>query len=294
MNRFPAIVTLVSLALVCLLATADAPAPKARKKKVEPANSPAVKDARNEMLAVSPEVKDEGFDQYAIYEQTAPQPGPATPVETNLPLKLNKGDRIALIGNTLFERSQEFGHFEAFLHKRFPDHQLIVRHLAWAADEMDLQPRPANFASTDQHLLHEKVDVIFAAFGFNESFAGEEGLEKFKQTARTYIAALKAKAFNGKTAPRIVIVAPIANENVPGVNAADLNNARIKLYAEALQQIAREQKVACVNVFEATNEAMQSPGDELTINGVHLTENGDRLFSEQLFKAAFQVAASGR
>lgn len=240
-------------------------------------------------LAVPAEAKDDGFGKYAIYEQTAPQPGPATPIETTLPLTLSKGDRIALIGNTLFERSQQFGHFEAFLHQQFPEHQLIVRHLAWSADEMDLQPRPANFASTDQHLLHEKVDVVFAAFGLNESFAGEEGLRKFKQTARAYIERLKTKAFNGKSAARIVIVAPIANENVPGVDAADLNNDRIKMYAEALQQIARQEKVACVNLFDATNEAMQSPGNAMTINGVHLTKNGDRLFSELLFKATFEV-----
>ena len=240
-------------------------------------------------LAVPAEAKDDGFGKYAIYEQTAPQPGPATPIETTLPLTLSKGDRIALIGNTLFERSQQFGHFEAFLHQQFPEHQLIVRHLAWSADEMDLQPRPANFASTDQHLLHEKVDVVFAAFGLNESFAGEEGLRKFKQTARAYIERLKTKAFNGKSAARIVIVAPIANENVPGVEAADLNNDRIKMYAEALQQIARQEKVACVNLFDATNEAMQSPGNAMTINGVHLTKAGDRLFSELLFKATFEV-----
>lgn len=35
------------------------------------------------------------------------------PVATELPLKLNKGDRIALIGNTLMEGREEFGQFEA-------------------------------------------------------------------------------------------------------------------------------------------------------------------------------------
>ncbi len=289
MNRFLAIVALVSVSLACGLTIAQQPDPKAKQKKNAPPAIASVQDAKNQKLAVPPAIKDEGFGQYAIYEQTAPQPGPATPIETGLPLTLNKADRIALIGNTLFERSQQFGHFESLLHKHFPDHQLIVRHLAWSADELDLQPRPANFASTDQHLLHEKVDVIFAAFGFNESFAGEEGLQRFKQTARAYIESLKAKAFNGKTAARIVIVAPIANENVPGVNAADLNNRRIKMYADALQQIARQQKVACVNLFDATDQAMQSPGNDLTFNGVHLTKNGDRLFSEQLFKATFQA-----
>src|SRR5205823_8203284 len=133
---------------------------------------------------------------------------------------------IALIGNTLFERAQEFGHFEALLQQRFPQHQLIVRHLAWSADAIDVQPRPANFADTEQHLRHEQADVIFAAFGFNESFAGEVGLEAFRKALSTYVAGLKSKAFNGKSAPRVVLVSPIANENVARVAAADRNNAR--------------------------------------------------------------------
>ena len=38
----------------------------------------------------------------------------------------------------------------------------------------------ANFASIDQHLTRIKANVIFAAYGYNESFKGKEGLEKFK------------------------------------------------------------------------------------------------------------------
>jgi len=289
MNRLHNIVTLLAFALQACLATADEPVLKPQPKTTDKPAVKSIPHAKNQPLANPSQSKDAGFDQYAIYEQTAPQPRPATPVQTSLPLQFNRGDRIALIGNTLFERSQSFGHLEAFIQQQFPEHQLVVRHLAWAADEIDLQPRPANFASTDQHLLHEKIDVIFAAFGFNESFAGEAGLEQFKLAARTYVSQLKSKAFNGKTAARIVLVSPIANENIAGVNAADLNNARIKLYAEAMKEIAHEQQVAYIDLFDVTAQAMQSPGDQLTINGVHLNREGDRLFSELLVGAALGV-----
>ena len=66
------------------------------------------------------------FSSFAIYARTAPRAGKTTPIATRLPLTLNHGDRIAWVGNTLGERTQWFGHFEAMLHQQFPQHQLVV------------------------------------------------------------------------------------------------------------------------------------------------------------------------
>ena len=41
-------------------------------------------------------------------------------------LKLAKGDHVVLVGNTLAERLQQHGHFETFLHSRFPELELVV------------------------------------------------------------------------------------------------------------------------------------------------------------------------
>jgi lysophospholipase L1-like esterase len=173
------------------------------------------------------------------------------------------------------------------LQAKFAGQQLVVRHLAWSADEVNVQPRPANFADTQQHLTHEKADVIFAAFGFNESFAGDAGLATFRQSLSEYLSDIKSKAFNGRSAPRIVLVSPIANENIEHVPAADLNNDRIRQYTEVMREVAREQRVRFIDVFAPTAEAMRSPGSDLTVNGAHLTEAGDRLFSEALFRGTF-------
>lgn len=182
------------------------PAAKSDKaKKKNKAADPAVEkpiDPKNIPL-YSPTLSHDGeFEKFGIYEKTAPRPKQVVPIPTALPLQLQKGDRIALIGNTLFERSGEFGHFEALLQQQFPQHELVVRHLAWSADAIDVQPRPDNFADTEQHLTHEKADVIFAAYGFNESFAGETGLKEFRRKLTEYLAGLKSKTFNGKSAHR--------------------------------------------------------------------------------------------
>lgn len=246
-------------------------------------------DARNRTAKNPPKTTDEDYSAFAIYEKTAPRPKAAKPVVTSLPLTLEKGDRIALIGNTLLEHSQDFGHFEAMLQQQFPQHQLRVRHLAWSADAIDNQPRPDNFADTQQHLVHEEADVVLAAFGFNESFAGESGLAEFRKKLTDYLVDLKTKAFNGESAAKIVLISPVGNENLENVPAADLNNQRIASYVEVMREVAGEQEVGFADVFQVTADAMASPGSDLTINGVHLNREGDRLFSEALFEQLFQA-----
>src|SRR5262245_16531209 len=82
-------------------------------------------------------------------------------------LKLAKGNHVVLIGNTLAERMQYFGHFEALLHSRFPELELVVRDLGWSADELMLRPRSQDFKDHGHTLEDHKADVILAFFGFN-------------------------------------------------------------------------------------------------------------------------------
>ena len=248
---------------------------------------PRANDAKNTQTGKKPPVKDPELARYAIFEKSAPRPGAAEPVRTALPLKLEKGARIAFIGNTLLDRAQHFGHFEAALQQARPKAELVVRNLTWAADQLGTEPRPANFADVEQHLTIAKADVIFAAYGFNESFAGESGLPEFRQKLTTYVAGLKAKAFNGEGGPRIVLVSPIANENVKGVAAADRNNKNIAAYTKVMREVATAQGVGFADVFTATEEAMASGGTDLTINGCHLNEAGYKVFAEALFAKTF-------
>lgn len=237
------------------------------------------------------ELTKEDFSGFAIYEKTAPLPERASPSRTSFPLELKTGQRIALIGNTLFDRAQHFGHFEAFLQKSMPELNLTVRNLSWSADAIDEQPRPANFASTIQHLTREKADVIIAAYGFNESFAGSGGIDEFRAKLAEFLADLKTSAFNGHSAPQIVLVSPIANENVNGVPAADMNNDRLRMYVDAMRNVAAEQEVAFADVFSTTQVEIEESSQPLTINGIHLNDEGNRIFSRSLFEQMFETNA---
>lgn len=244
-------------------------------------------DAKNTKTGKAAAEKDPGLAEYGIYASEAPNPKKTEAVATTLPLQLKKDARIAFIGNTLLDRAQEFGWFESFLHLAHPEHELVIRNFAWSADEIDLQPRPDNFATVKQHLTREKVDVVFAAFGYNESFDGVEAIDSFKARLTTWLIDLKTSALNGEIGPQIILISPTANENIARIPAADLNNERLAAYTQAMKEVAAEQKVGFANVFDSTRSAMELKGHDLTLNGVHLLEEGYQLFSEELFRETF-------
>ena len=161
------------------------------------AQSPRKVDGKNRNTGRPDPPEDPEYAQFAIFEQTAKRAEFAAPSESKLPLRLNNDEVIALIGNTLLDRTRHFGYIESMLHQAHPKRNLVVRNLSWPADTPSLQPRPMNFADLDQHLTHVEADVIFAAFGFNESFQGEAGLEAFRQSLSSYLTGLRSRAFNG-------------------------------------------------------------------------------------------------
>ena len=146
------------------------------------------------------------------------------------PLVLDKDDHICLIGNTLPERMQHFGYFETLLHARFSGHQFVVRNLGFSADELGLRSRSLNFGDANHHLTKEKADVILAFFGLNESFDGEDGLERFAAQLDSFIKDTLGKKYNGKTAPRLAIVSPIAYEGGGGRPSDREVNRQLSLY----------------------------------------------------------------
>src|SRR5688572_22423722 len=102
-------------------------------------------------------------------------------------LTLNKGDHIAIVGNALADRMQHFGHLETLIYAKFPEQDLVVRNLAVAGDEVVTRHRSENFGSPDDWLKKVEADVIFAFFGYNESFKGYEGLEKFRDDLDKFV-----------------------------------------------------------------------------------------------------------
>ena len=111
-------------------------------------------------------------------------------------LELKKGDQVAIVGSGLADRQQHHAWLEALIHKAYPELELTVRNLGFAADEVNVHPRSDEVPTTEYFLGMRKGDtrttvgktevvykagtdfsanVILAYWGFNESFKGEAG-----------------------------------------------------------------------------------------------------------------------
>jgi putative heme-binding domain-containing protein len=243
---------------------------------------------------------------------TSARPADARPAAK---LELRPGDHICIIGNTLADRMQHDGWLETLIQSRFPKHELVFRNLGFSGDELNLRLRSANFGSPDQWLAssqpipepgklvtrkgltdnrlertNTRADVIFAFFGYNESFAGEAGLEQFKKDLDAFIKHTLAQKYNGKSAPRLVLFSPIAHENLHDRSLPDgrENNERLELYTKAMGEIAGANSVVFVDLFHPTQQLYsKSPDKPLTINGIHLNTRGNEAVARIIDQALF-------
>lgn len=238
-------------------------------------------------------------------------------------LELKPGDHICIIGNTLAERMQHDGWLETMLYSRFPNHDLVIRNLGFSGDELNLRLRSQSFGTPDQWLAGEapvpepnrlvtrkgvrdnrfettntKADVIFAFFGYNESWAGAAGLPKFKQELADFIKHTLGQRYNGKSAPRLVLFSPTAFEDHRSPDLPDGRdvNERLELYTQAMAETARAHGVPFVDLFHPSKSMFDSARDSatgglFTINGVHLNEAGNRLAALEIVASLFGVPA---
>ncbi|NDA68128.1 MAG: dehydrogenase, partial [Verrucomicrobia bacterium] len=187
------------------------------------------------------------------------------------------------------------------LHAKYPKHNLVFRNLATAADDVGgflntvakgdsaLRNRSENFGSNDQWLTSVKADVVFAFFGYNESFRGDAGLEKFKADLDTFVKETKAKNYSGKAAPRLVLFGPLAAEKSsdPNLPPVDATNANLKKYSAVVADVAKANDVAFVDLFAISLDGYAQAAKQkkaLTFNTIHLTEAGDKALAPEIFR----------
>lgn len=195
------------------------------------------------------------------------------------------GDSIAIIGNALPDRMQHDGYLETWLQLANPDKQLVIRDMGFSGDEVANRPREENFPTVDYYMDLVKADVIFAFFGYNESFKQDPAL--FKQELATFIEETGTKRYNGETAPRLVLFSPIAHEDLQSPDFPDgkENNKWLSIYTDAMARVAAEMEVPFVDLFAPSLALYESMAEPLTINGVHLNATGNEAIARVIVEA---------
>jgi mono/diheme cytochrome c family protein/glucose/arabinose dehydrogenase len=226
-----------------------------------------------------------------------------------------KNARIALIGNNLGSRMLNYDYFETELQLRYPNDSIFVRNLCDGGDTPGFRPHSARylpwafpgaekfqteFANTteseghfdthDQWLSNLKTDVVIGFFGFSESFGGVKNLPTFKAELQAFINHTLAKQYNGKTAPKLVLVSPTAYEDISAkidVPNGKAENANLMLYSAAIKELALKNKIPFVDVFSASKEWYAAQSEDLTIDGLQLNSTGYKIFGEYLANQIF-------
>lgn len=228
-----------------------------------------------------------------------------------------QGERIAMIGNGLGERFLDHPWFETEIHLRYPALNLVVRNMCRPGDTASFRPhpsRPSQWAfpgadkfrpeysihkgtgdqpSPDQWLQTVKADTIIAFFGYNESFGGPAKLDAFKGEIDAFITHTLAQKYNGKSAPRLILVSPIAFEDLSATR--DLpdgrkENENLALYTRAMGEIAAARNIEFINLFDETQKLFGSGDTPFTRNGFLPTDAGYRLLGPALANSLFGSA----
>lgn len=241
-------------------------------------------------------------------------------------LELKHGDCLAVIGNTLADRMQHSGYLETFLHYRFPEHNLVFRDMGFSGDTPTERPRSDNFGTPDEWLTKVGADVIIVCFGYNESYGGEAGVPGFRQNLTSFLQHTLAQKYNGQSAPTVVLCSPTFYEDLqlPYLPNGVEQNRNLELYTAEMSRIAAEHQLLFVDLFSPTRAASgmktydtstirnltgqrrdrfgvtyaKQPVDgtvilpELTINGVHLNDYGNRVVAGAIDAAILAPGAA--
>lgn len=200
-------------------------------------------------------------------------------------LTLEKGSHIAIIGNALPDRMQQDGWLETLLQAAYLESELVIRNMGFTGDEVAHRPRNENFMPADDYLTLVKADVIFALFGYNESFKHDP--ELFKKELATFIDETREKKYNGVSAPKIVLFSPIAREDLDTPNLPDNaeGNLWLSIYTDAMARVAGEKNVPFVDLFNPTKALYAANDEPLTLNGVHPNAAGNKAIAEVIVAA---------
>ncbi len=211
-----------------------------------------------------------------------------------LPFAFQKGETVAILGNGLPDRMQHDGWMETLLQSAMPELNVRFRNMSASGDRPNSFPRSGGHMHMTDYLRHVRPDTVFAFFGYNESFDNKPA--DYQKQLVDFVKYVRGTKANGKGFSRIVLFSPIAHEDTKNVNvpSGKEHNAQLEAYTKATEDAAKEAGVAFVDLFHPSQELFQAAKEPLTINGVHLTAEGNRQLAEVIAKALLgkQVSAS--
>ena len=211
------------------------------------------------------------------------------------PLELRDGDRVVLVGDALIERMQDYGDLETLLTAAYPDRSITFRNLGWSGDTVFGTAR-AGFGTPEDGFkaLVEQVNaaaptVLIVGYGANESWAGEEGLPRFREGYERLLDALEATG-----AREIVLLSPISRLGIDSIQPfSGVTEATLRQYTEVIGEIANRRDHRFADIYMATFQVSRSRTADgkpyYESDGIHLADQGYDWLIPPLNRAVFGV-----
>ncbi len=233
-------------------------------------------------------------------------------------LSLKKGDTIVLLGSGMASRMNHFGYFETEIQLRFPTSNLTIRNMGDEGNTPGFRPHPGrnqegqyafpgakellptelqagsrpqgHFETPDQWLTSLGADTIIPFFGYNSSFEGPNGVDRYKAELTAFVQHTLSQKYNGKNIPQLALVSPTAMQDLSGefsVPDGKEGNQNLKLYAAAMKEVANANGALFVDAFATSAQWFAVSDERLTIDGALLNDDGYRKLTPWLADALF-------
>ena len=233
-------------------------------------------------------------------------------------LSLKKGDTIVLLGSGMASRMNHFGYFETEIQLRFPTSNLTIRNMGDEGNTPGFRPHPGrnqegqyafpgakellpeklqagsgpqgHFETPDQWLTGLGADTIVAFFGYNSSFEGPNGVDRYKAELTAFVQHTLSQKYNDKNIPQLALVSPTAMQDLSGefsVPDGKEGNQNLKLYAAAMKEVANANGALFVDPFATSAQWFAVSDERLTIDGALLNDDGYRKLTPWLADALF-------
>ena len=234
-------------------------------------------------------------------------------------IELEEDTKISLIGGNLGSRMINYDHFDTEIQLRYPEKKIRIRNLCDGGDTPGFRPHSGRFTPwafpgaelyqtefttnsgseghfeyPDQWLTRMETDVIITFFGYSESFNGPSGLLKYKKELQAFLDHSKTQRYNGKNAPQVVMVSPIAFQDLSAkydLPNAKKENANLLQYMLAMKEVATKNQILFIDAYTPSLQWYKQNKEPLTIDGFQLNEKGYKLLSVFLADQIFGKTA---
>lgn len=178
--------------------------------------------------------------------------------------------RVVMLGGTFIEREGQFGDIETVFTLGAAVPKITFRNLGWSGDTVWAEsrgifdPAQVGYGQMIELVKELKPTMIVLAYGQNESFAGEAGLERFVQQYEKLCNDVKP------TGAKLAFITPHKFEKPrTPLPDASRHNANIGKYADAVKQLAARQSAPVLDLY-----SLELPSQSLTENGMHFGPTG--------------------